>query len=108
MSADRRGHLSNAAERPLLSQVRELADLNGWLHYHAPQCQHARLSEPGFPDLILVRAPMLLAIEVKREPADRPTTEQMDWLRAISEVHRGESYVLRPGPNLDELVGILK
>jgi len=100
--------IRNAQERPLLAQARELADLNGWLHYHPPQCQHARNSEPGFPDLILVRAPMLLAIEVKREKYDNPTEAQMAWLRSFSEVHRGESYVLRPGPDLDDLERILR
>jgi hypothetical protein len=99
----------NEHERPLLQQARELADINGWLHYHPPQCQHARNeSEAGFPDLILVRGDRLMAVEIKRPYPDKPTDAQMRWLRAIGMVKTADAYVLRPGPNLDDLAVVLK
>ena len=102
-----RGAINNATERPLLRAARELASLHGWLHYHAPQCQHARTSEPGFPDLLLVRAPLLLAVEIKA-PREKPRAEQLRWLQELSGVRAAEAYVLRPGPSLDELEGLLR
>lgn len=93
---------------PLLEAARHLADLHGWLHFHAPGCEHARASEPGFPDLILVRAPVLLAVEIKRPKPDKPTAAQRHWLEALDAVRYAEAHVLRPGPNLDDLDGLLR
>lgn len=99
--------IRNEHEAPLLQAARDLAELHGWLHYHAPQCQHARGSEPGFPDLILVRAPRLLAVEIKRPWPDKPREDQLRWLHALGEVRTADAYVLRPGPNYDDLGAIL-
>ena len=103
------GQLSNQHEAPLLAGARNLGELHGWLHYHAPQCEHARnQSEPGFPDLILVRKPRLVALEIKRDPSDKPSPQQMWWLRELAEVRYAESFILRPGPTFDALEGILR
>jgi hypothetical protein len=100
--------LLDVTEGPLLDSARRLAELHGWLHYHAPACEHARQAEPGFPDLVLVRAPVLLALELKRPRPDQPTAAQLRWLEAIDGVRYAEAHVVRPGPTLDELEGLLR
>lgn len=59
-----------AASRPLLSEkawqawVVDYARLNGWTTFHV---LHSRGMEAGWPDLVLVRPPELLIVELKRE-----------------------------------------
>ncbi len=55
-------------EKPFQAQVVELARLSGWLTYHT---HDSRRSQSGFPDLVLVRAPVdpEQAAEVETESA---------------------------------------
>lgn len=100
---------SDAHEAPLMEGVRSLAELYGWLHFHAPQCEHAaRQSEPGFPDLILVRAPRLVAVEIKRALPDKPNVAQRHWLEQLDRVRYADSFILRPGPTFDAMEAELR
>ena len=61
-------------------QVIELAELYGWLVYHT---HDSRRSQPGFPDLVLVRDRVLYR-ELKTDTGKiRP--DQRTWLIRLSE-----------------------
>ena len=70
-----------------LTHVRDLARLGGWLAYHT---HDSRRSDPGFPDLVLVRPPDLVVAELKTEHG-RMTGAQAHWIEALTacgiEVH---------------------
>lgn len=72
-------------------QVVELATLYGWLHYHA---YDSRRSDPGWPDLVLVRPPKLLVVELKTDTG-RLTRSQTEWL-ALLDACGVETAVWRP------------
>ena len=81
---------SSMTEEEWLQQVRELARLKGWLNYHT---RSSRRSDPGFPDLVLVRGDRLIFAELKREKG-RLTESQRTWLAALEET--AETHVWRP------------
>lgn len=68
-------------EDQLLQAVRDLARLNGFATYHTHRSDR---SEPGFPDLVLVRPPLILFRELKSERG-RLTDPQREWLRQLRE-----------------------
>ncbi len=79
---------SRASEAHFQRQVEQLAGFYGWgLRYHTFD---SRRSAKGFPDLVLVRPPELLIVELKGERT-RVTAEQREWLDALElcglEVH---------------------
>jgi hypothetical protein len=66
-------------ENQLQQQVLDLASLCGWRHFHV---LNSRGSDPGWPDLVLLRPPHLLVVELKRETG-RLSVAQSDWLRLL-------------------------
>jgi len=78
------------SERDWQNQVRELALLHGWLIYHT---HDSRRSDPGFPDLVLVRERVVYA-ELKREKG-KLTAEQKAWRYSLNGAG-AETYVWRP------------
>jgi hypothetical protein len=86
-----------AEEKDLQAGVIALAKLLGYRVYHTFD---SRRSEPGFPDLILIRGYRLVAIELKSTIGDL-TEAQKEWLRAFDAVTQVDAIVVRPGPNLD-------
>jgi len=54
--------LPRQSEASFMAQVVAYAKLRGWHAYHT---YSSRRSEPGFPDLVLVRRPRVLFIECK-------------------------------------------
>jgi hypothetical protein len=68
-------------EKQFQDLITEAADANGWLHYHT---HDSRRSDPGFPDLVLVKpGHPILFLEVKREKG-RVSWQQTAWLNAIN------------------------
>ena len=67
-------------EKEWMQQVVTLARLKGWLCYHT---HDSRRSEPGFPDLVLVKAghPVIFA-ELKTEKG-RVMPSQAMWLETL-------------------------
>ncbi len=70
------------------AQVIEAADLFGWFVYHNPD---SRRSAAGFPDLVLIRPPRVLFLELKRQtgrlsPIQREVIDQLDACPGV-EVH---------------------
>lgn len=66
-------------ETSFLASVRELAHGLRWLTYHT---HNSRRSEPGFPDLVLVRGDRVVYRELKTN-AGRVTAAQQVWLDAL-------------------------
>ena len=73
-------------------RITKLAALYGWRVYHT---YDSRRSQPGFPDLVLVRPPRLLFVELK-SATGRPTAAQQEWLMALAGVTRVDARIWRP------------
>ena len=79
-------------EAQLLAGVRAMARHFGWLVYHT---KWSIKSEPGYPDLTLVRPPRVIFAELKGQRG-RLTPKQQEWadqLRACPDV---EYHVWQP------------
>ena len=63
-------------EAQFQSTVIQYAELKGCLVYHT---HDSRRSQPGFPDLTMVRRTRLIFAELKREDGE-PTEAQMEWI----------------------------
>jgi hypothetical protein len=88
------------SEKEFQGQVLHLARLCGWRVYHTFD---SRRSAPGFPDLVLVRAPVVVFAELKAEEGSvRP--EQRDWLAVLGGCERVEVALWRPSswPEIEE------
>jgi hypothetical protein len=76
-----RGVLSESA---FTTQVRQLAQLNGWLWYHT---QRSQFSAAGFPDCVLIRPPRVVYLELKayssRGVRGQPSPDQAEWLESL-------------------------
>ena len=69
-------------EKQFQAAVVEYAELNGWLVYHT---YDSRRSNPGFPDLVLVRDGWLVFAELKTEKGV-VSRKQREWLEALAAV----------------------
>jgi hypothetical protein len=67
-------------EAALLEAVRAVAKLQGWQLYHTYRSDR---SEPGFPDLVLMRPPLLLFRELKAD-VGRLRPAQRKWLDELA------------------------
>lgn len=79
-------------EHAFQQQVEGLARVYGWRRYHT---HDSRRSNAGFPDLVLVRGPELLFVELKTARG-RVRREQLEWLEALRAVPGIEVYLWRP------------
>ena len=84
-------------ERELQQAVLELARLLRWSCYHTFD---SRRSEHGWPDLVLVRPPRLVAAELKSEQG-RLTPAQLGWLDLLRQVPGVETAEWRPRDWID-------
>lgn len=90
------------SEKDFQKQVLEMARLFGWkvAHFHDSRRQVkpgvfvGDKDAAGFPDLVLVRPPELLVLELKRE-LGKTTPEQDEWL-ALLGACGVEARVVRP------------
>ncbi len=97
------GKLPGLSERQFQQQVISAAEALGWLCYHT---HDSRRSQPGFPDLILVRGSRMIAIELK-VGRRKPTPAQIVWLEALRGIERVDALWARP-EDWDMLIGLLK
>jgi hypothetical protein len=79
------------SEKAFMADVVTLARQLGWLVYHT---HDSRRSEPGYPDLTMVRAGRVVVAELKRE-AGKVTEAQAKWLDAFRAA-RVPAFVWRP------------
>lgn len=101
------------SERDFQAQIIDLAEIRRWrvAHFHdsrrqvAPGVHVGDRHAAGFPDLILARPPRLLALELKREKARKPTGAQREWLRTLG-LCGVEAHLLRPSdwPTIERLL----
>ena len=80
------------SEKDWQGQVLDLARRTDWLTYHTFD---ARRSEPGFPDLIVVRGAQLLALELKTEKGI-VSDDQEKWIARLGQVKYVHAAVARP------------
>lgn len=81
-------------EKELLEWARDIGRAYGWRVYHT---YDSRNSEPGFPDLIMIKDGVQLAVETKTLTG-RVTSEQADWLLDFAGVREVRARVVRPDP----------
>ncbi len=92
------------SEKHFQVQVLELARLSGWRCYHT---HDSRKSAPGFPDLVLVRSPVVLFAELKTEGGEA-TPEQRVWLAALRACPGVAARLWRPGdwPEIERVLAM--
>src|SRR4030095_3661937 len=106
MSTRRWGRVSTrlpVTEKALQQTIVAAAKLLNWRCYHT---YDSRKSQPGFPDLCLVKGKSLLFIECKTS-SGKLTQKQGDWLVALQAVPGVLVHVARPN-DLDSILEILK
>ena len=85
-----------------MALVKEAAETCGWMFYHT---YNSHRSSPGFPDLVMVRPPDIIFVELKAEKG-RVTQDQEEWGWALMGCPGVEYYLWRPS-DWDELVEVL-
>jgi hypothetical protein len=90
-------------EKEWQAQVLELAQLLGWEHYHP---YLSIRSARGFPDLVLVRPPRILLVELKSEKG-KLTPAQSRWLELLGRCPGVEVHTWRPS-DWDAVTEILR
>lgn len=98
----RKGVHGPMPERVLLAQVREIAKRCGFATYHT---HLSKKSEPGFPDVVLLKPPLLLFAELKRQ-GERPTAAQHAWLTALGQVQQVAAHLWYPA-DLPQIIAVL-
>ena len=91
----RAASLEAMVEDDMIEEIRQAAELGGWLMYHTFD---SRKSYSGFYDVVLLRGHRLWLIELKRErPKGRgPSEAQQRWLEAAADIRTVRAAVLRP------------
>jgi VRR-NUC domain len=90
-------------EKQFQASVVEVARLHRWRVYHT---HDSRRSEPGFPDLVMVRRRRIVFAELKAEKG-RVTDTQREWIGALRMASACEVYVWRPS-DWDEIMRRLR
>ena len=95
------GKIFKINEAALQNAVIELAKLYGWLVHHTRPCQmqSGRWATPiqghaGFPDLVLVRAPETIFVELK-SAIGKTSDKQDEWIAALQAAGQ-EVHIWRP------------
>ncbi|GIV15858.1 MAG: hypothetical protein KatS3mg022_1293 [Armatimonadota bacterium] len=79
-------------EKEFLQAVVQYARLQGWVYYHP---WVSIRSAAGFPDLVLVRPPRVLFVELKTG-GRKPTPAQQHWLAQLGACPQVEVYLWTP------------
>jgi hypothetical protein len=80
------------SEKAWQAQIVELAGYYRWMVFHPYSMER---SEPGWPDLTLVRPPELIFAELKTNTG-RLTRAQVEWGRVLTAVPGVDYFVWRP------------
>jgi hypothetical protein len=84
-------------ETRLQLRVIDLAARLGWRAYHT---HDSRRSVRGFPDLVLVKPPRVVFVELK-VGRKQLTDSQRAWMADLERCSEVDAFVLRGGPNGD-------
>jgi hypothetical protein len=82
---------ARAKELECEQTILSAAKIAGWRrHGERPAQSRKKWStpikgDPGWPDLVLVRGPVMLCVELKRHP-NTVDPEQLEWLRVLGKV----------------------
>ena len=90
-------------EKQFERQVKELADLFGWLYHHTWLIIH---SPAGFPDCVLVRDNRVIFAELKSEKGKLSPAQEV-WLEKLRATGQAEVYLWRPA-DFDDIVVVLR
>jgi len=103
--------MDTISEAAFQRSVEDFAALMGWVfRYHV---YDARRSNPGFPDLVLVRPPRVIFAELKdakgrvRKAKVGQPPQQAEWLEALLQCPGVETYLWRPS-DWNQIVEVLK
>ena len=80
------------SEKSFMMDVKRAALSRDWMVYHTFD---SRRSDPGFPDLVLVRPPRILFAELKTQ-GGRVRPEQQVWLDGLGRCGDVETFLWRP------------
>jgi hypothetical protein len=84
-------------ESEWLQYVISEARAQGWLvHHDFDKREHNRVPDPGFPDLCLARAGVVIFAELKRQTRSNPSPAQYSWAAALACNDQHEFFVWRP------------
>ena len=89
-------------EKELEAQVKKLARMMGWLHYHT---YRSIRSPAGFPDCVLVKPPRTIYSELKSDKG-KVLPEQQVWLDTLAKCPHNEVYLWRPS-DFEEIAHVL-
>lgn len=81
----------------------EIAEANGWWVYHV---YDSRRSNPGFPDLLLLRGATMLLLECKSEKG-KASPEQEAVIQRLKQVKYVEADIVRPR-HADQIAAVLR
>ena len=84
--------IPSITEREFQAQVIQYAGLAGWMIYHT---YDSRRSQPGFPDLVLVRGDTVIFAELKSDKG-KTTADQDHWLYSLDQVQSVAVNLWRP------------
>jgi len=90
-------------EAQFMAQVRQLARVCHWQCYHTNRSDR---SDPGFPDLVMVRGNRLIFAELKTAKG-KLSLPQKEWLASLKRVPDIEVYLWRPD-DWDPIVEVLR
>lgn len=92
--------LRGLSEAEFQRQVVEIARAWGWRSCHVGKARVGKrwvtpTSVAGFPDLVLVRPPQLVFLELKKH-GGRTRAEQLDWIGDLQRCAGVEAYIVGP------------
>jgi Holliday junction resolvase len=87
--------LNQVTEATWQRQVEDLLTVHGWSAFHDLSGKTSGNCARGFPDLIAIRGPELLVLELKKM-SGRATREQVAWIERFDGVEASEAYVVKP------------
>lgn len=90
-------------ERDFQAMVQQAAGYLGWMSYHT---WDSRRSNPGWPDLVLVKDGRMLCLELKTEKG-RIRPEQEVWIAELQQVPGVTARIVRPS-QWDEIEALLR
>ena|ERR1035437_3632927 len=93
----------SVTEDELLAYVTDLLKLH---HWHWNHSRDSRRSNPGLPDLIMVKHGRIIFAELKKEIGGRVSHAQQEWLDQLRENHCIEVFLWRPS-DMAEIARIL-
>lgn len=94
-------------EREFHSSITDLLTMLGWAscHTYPLQTRHGwrtGTTATGWPDLVALRGPYVVAIEVKSDTG-KPTDDQLVWLARFAALDSGRGWLVDPSLSMQTL-----